>query len=69
MRTYRLYRQADDGHVVGPVVFESDDDEEAIELAADMADGRPMELWERERWVVVFTISSQWDLRLARRHV
>jgi hypothetical protein len=69
MQTYRLYRQADDGHVVGPVVFECDDDEEAVEIAAEMADGRPMELWERDRWVVVFTKSSQWDVRLAGRRV
>jgi hypothetical protein len=54
MLSYRLYFRGPDGHIVHVVSFECDGDQEAVELAPQHADGRPMELWQRARMVTAF---------------
>jgi hypothetical protein len=51
MLDYRLYFLDDAGHIQGVVEFDCADDAEAVALAQTYADGRPMELWRRDRWV------------------
>ena len=53
---YRLFFFAVDGkHIEGVHEFEAQDDEEAITISAGCDDGRPMELWQRDRRV------KRWD--------
>jgi hypothetical protein len=49
MTDYRLYVFDRTGHIRGVTVLACVDDEEAAAYAKSHADGRPMELWDRER--------------------
>lgn len=51
MTDYRLYFLDDANHIRGVVEFDSDDDVAAAERAGTHADGRVMELWNRDRLV------------------
>ena len=51
MLDYRLYLLDDAGHIRGVVELDCANDEEAIALAEAHGDGRPMELWRRDRWI------------------
>ena len=55
MPHYRVYATTPDGHILGPaVVIECADDQEAIGQAAQMANGRAVELWDESRFIVRF---------------
>jgi len=51
MLYYRLYFLDRTGHIHGVVEFDCSNDADAIAHADTYADGRPMELWRRERWI------------------
>ena len=55
---YRLYFFDRYEHIRQAVAFDAADDEEAIGLVADHADGRPMELWYGARRVAAFPAES-----------
>ncbi|MDB5480282.1 MAG: hypothetical protein JWO83_1335 [Caulobacteraceae bacterium] len=59
MLSYRLYFQGNDGLVVRAEGFFCPDDSDAIEIAKEMADGRPMELWQQARKVMSFPAELQ----------
>ncbi len=48
-RTYRLYEIGGDGHIQTFTLVAARTDEEAVEQARNLADGRVVELWERAR--------------------
>ena len=48
---YRLYFLDGDGHILKSHEFEVKDDATAIRLAEGWREGRPMELWSRDRKV------------------
>ena len=48
---YRLYFLDDAGHIELHHEFEVIDDERAIRTSEGWREGRPMELWERDRLV------------------
>lgn len=54
MTTYRLYFLDYAGHINEARSFECDDDEAAARTAADLDDGRSMELWAGERLIRAF---------------
>ena len=54
MTDYRLYFRGADGHFLGIVELDCPDDEAALESVAAHADGRAMELWQRQRLVKTF---------------
>ena len=55
MPHYRVYVTTPDGHVTAPAtVLECTDDQEAIGKAAQLANGRSVELWEGARLIVRF---------------
>jgi hypothetical protein len=54
MADYRLYFLDPSNHIRGVVEFGSDDDGQAAEHARSHADGRAMELWNRDRLVQRF---------------
>jgi len=51
MTYYRLYILDGSNHIRRAVELQCEDDEAAIALAAQHADGREVELWNRERLV------------------
>lgn len=52
MRRYRLYFiNPTPRHIRDILDFEADDDASALRRIAELADGRALELWERERLV------------------
>ena len=51
MLDYRLYFLDRTGHIHGVVEFDCPNDADAIAHADTYADGRPMELWRRDRWI------------------
>jgi hypothetical protein len=54
MPHYRIYVTTTDGHVAAPAtVVECADDQEAIE-AAQLTNGKSVELWEGARFIVRF---------------
>ena len=56
MHYYRLYfMDPFSGHIDHFREFEADDDMAALEIAQSWSDGRPMELWSRNRKV------RRWD--------
>ena len=55
MPDYRLYFLDLAGHIRGVVELACADDDEATQRARLYGDGRPMELWNRERPVRTFT--------------
>jgi len=55
MLDYRLYFLDGDGHIQGVVELDCANDAEAIAVAETYGDGRPMELWRRERWIRRFS--------------
>jgi hypothetical protein len=55
MPSYRVYIQGPDGDIVGADAFECGGDDEAVEIAREKADGRPVELWRRERRLIAFS--------------
>ena len=54
MTDYRLYFTGKDGHFLGIVELDCESDEAAVESVAAHADGRAMELWQRQRLVKAF---------------
>jgi hypothetical protein len=55
MPHYRVYTTTTDGHVTAPAtVVECTDDQEAIGKAANLANGKSVELWEGARLIVRF---------------
>jgi len=54
MKLYRLYFIGSDGHFDGVHEIEVASDERAIEVAAQYANQRPAELWERDRRIKIF---------------
>lgn len=61
MRTYRLYfRDRLNSHIVERLSFEAQGDLAAIQTAAKLGDGRPMELWDTRQPV------KSWDAEQAR---
>ena len=61
MADYRLYFFDHGGHIGGVVELSGADDAEAIQQSRGQADGRAMELWNRDRLVRAFPAD---DLRL-----
>lgn len=59
MADYRLYFLDQANHIRGVVEFECDDDRAANVQAEQHADGRRMELWNRDRFVRRFEMSTQ----------
>jgi len=58
MAQYRLYFiDRFSGHIETSREFHADDDAAAVELAAELGNGQPMELWSRERKV------RRWEAR------
>jgi hypothetical protein len=56
MRYYRLYfMDRFTGHIDHFREFEAEDDDAALGIAEDWREGRPMELWNRQRKV------KRWD--------
>jgi hypothetical protein len=55
MLDYRLYFLDDAGHIQGVVEFDCADDAEAVVQAEGYDDGRPMELWRRDRLIRRFS--------------
>ncbi len=51
MPEYRIYTVGTDGHFIDGKNIECADDQEAIEIAQQAADGRAIELWERGRFI------------------
>ena len=49
---YRIYTFEDDGHIVGrPFEVECKDDDEAINVARQLKNGKAIEVWELDRLV------------------
>ena len=59
MQSYRLFFRGIDGHFVGAEPFECDDDQQAIAIAREKANGRPAELWQGSRMVMDFPARSR----------
>jgi hypothetical protein len=52
MREYRLYPVASTGHVVGPAhIITCENDQEALQTAQSLVNGRDLEVWEGARTV------------------
>ncbi len=51
MRTYRVYRIDGTGKFQSAEWLEADRDETAIELARDLSEGSPCEVWQQDRYV------------------
>jgi hypothetical protein len=64
MADYRLYFLDRGGHIGAVVELTCDDDRDAGEQARARADGRAMELWNRERQVRRFPADDRLDGRL-----
>lgn len=62
MVDYRLYFIDARGHIGGVVELACADDEEAAERAQTYSDGRPMELWNRDRQVRRFAANDSSQL-------
>jgi hypothetical protein len=58
MSDYRLYVFDHTGHIRGVTVLNCDSDEEAAAYARSQSDGRPMELWNRDRPIRRFDIEA-----------
>jgi hypothetical protein len=52
MADYRTFTVGDDGHFVGSQALICADDDEAVEKARRLLDGRDIELWCGDRFVV-----------------
>jgi hypothetical protein len=51
---YRLYSFNNQGHIDQAIDLDFEDDASAIESAARLAGGAPMELWQHARCVCIF---------------
>jgi hypothetical protein len=61
MAHYRVYTTTTDGHVTAPpTVIECADDQEAIGKAAQLANGKSVELWEGARFIMRFPSNERW---------
>jgi hypothetical protein len=58
MADYRLYVFDQTGHIRGVTVLNCENDEEAAAYARSHNDGRPMELWNRDRPIRRFDIEG-----------
>lgn len=58
-KDYRLYFMTAQGHIQSAQEVECASDDEAIDLAGSMADGRRMELWSLNRLVGEFSADGQ----------
>ena len=52
MAEYRAYTVGSDGHFVGSQALICSDDAEAIEKARQLLDGRGIELWSGDRFII-----------------
>ena len=52
MADYRAYTVGSDGHFIDYQVFVCDNDADATERARQLVNGRDMELWSGERFIV-----------------
>ena len=55
MSGYRLYFLNEEGHIRHVKELVVDNDEQAVERAKNLADGRGMELWQSARMVATLT--------------
>ncbi len=49
---YRAYTVGEDGFLAPPRVFESENDDAAIDVVRGFLNGKPVELWQDDRMVV-----------------
>jgi hypothetical protein len=55
MQAYRVYVVAPDGHITAPAqVIECESEQQAIGTAAQLTNGKSVELWEGARFIVRF---------------
>jgi hypothetical protein len=52
MADYRIYTGGTNGHFAGVEDIECADDQEAVQKAQQVLDGKDIELWERGRFIV-----------------
>ena len=52
MNEYRAYTVGEDGHIIASRAFKCADDSEAIVWTKQLVDGRDIELWSRDRFVI-----------------
>jgi hypothetical protein len=61
MPAYRIYVLTTDGHIAGPPqVIERENEQEAIGKAAQLANGKAVELWEGARLIARFPGDEDW---------
>jgi hypothetical protein len=59
MTAYRVYFVDDTGHVAGPPkIVECADDNEALQKAKQLIDGKDLEVWEGPRLIARFPASE-----------
>ena len=59
MRAYRVYVVTTDGHIAGPAqVIECENEQDAIGKAAQLTNGKCVELWDGARLIVRFPSDS-----------
>jgi hypothetical protein len=59
VQSYRLFFRGTDGHFVDAAPFECGDDQQAIVIAREKANGRPAELWQQARMVMDFPVQPR----------
>ena len=52
MNEYRAYTVGDDGHFIASRAFRCANDDDAIVWAKQLIDGRDVELWSSDRFVI-----------------
>lgn len=60
---YRLYLVGANGHFTQAIAIDAPDDEAAIVIADEYANGSPMELWKQGRKVRMFAASGRGEQR------
>jgi hypothetical protein len=59
MPEHRIYTVDSDGHFIDGKNFECANDQEAIQMAQKIVDGRGIELWERSRFITRLASKSE----------
>jgi hypothetical protein len=59
MPNYRIYTVGGDGHFSGVEDIKCVDDQEAVQKAQQVLDGKDIELWERGRFIMRLTSKSK----------
>ena len=62
MHNYKVYVFGDDGHIINLVDLNCLDDEAAADKGRQLADGRPIELWDGARKIARFEPPSRRNL-------